>query len=90
MTTIPAVVPPLERESRFGRNLPRNAALAWLAAGWSDLRTVPTPSLLYGLVIFLVSVSIVVGLFVLGLGLHPVPGAGRLHGGGPDPGYGSL
>ena len=66
MTTIPAVVPPFERENRFARRLPRNAAFGWLAAGWSDLKTEPLPSLLYGLVIFLVSVAIVVGLFVLG------------------------
>jgi uncharacterized membrane protein len=66
MTTIPAVMPPLERENRYARHLPRNAAFGWLAAGWSDLKTAPVPSLLYGLAIFLVSVVIVVGLFVLG------------------------
>lgn len=66
MRTIPAVVPPLERESRFDRHLPRGAGFAWLAAGWSDLKAVPAPSLVYGLAIFLVSIGIVVGLFALG------------------------
>jgi uncharacterized membrane protein len=66
MPTIPAVVPPLARESRFARNLPRQAAFGWLAAGWRDLKTVPAPSLLYGLAIFAVSVAIVFGLFALG------------------------
>lgn len=66
MPTIPAVVPPLERASRFDRHLPRTAGFAWLAAGWSDLKAVPAPSLIYGLAIFLVSIGIVVGLFALG------------------------
>ena len=66
MTTIPAVAPPLVTESRFARRLPRQAAFAWLRAGWQDLRTVPGPSLAYGIAIYLVSVAVVVGLFALG------------------------
>ena len=66
MTTIPAVVPSLVTESRFARRLPRQAAFAWLRAGWQDLRTVPGPSLAYGIAIYLVSVAVVVGLFALG------------------------
>lgn len=66
MTTIPAVVPPLVTGSRFARRLPRQAAFDWLRAGWRDLRTVPGPSLAYGVAIYLVSIAVVVGLFALG------------------------
>ena len=65
MTTIPAVVPPLERENRYGRNLPWSTAFGWLGAGWADFKAAPTTSLLYGLAVFLASVCVVVGLFAL-------------------------
>lgn len=64
---IPPVVPPLARPSRHARNLPPGAALGWLRAGWHDLATRPLPSLVYGLVVHLVSASIVAGMFVYGL-----------------------
>jgi uncharacterized membrane protein len=65
MTVIPAVVPPLPRRSRFRRDIPVTAAFGWLAAGWRDLRPKPLASLAYGFGMFLVSVAVVLGLFVL-------------------------
>lgn len=65
MTTIPAIAPPLAPENSWRRHLPATAAFGWLAAGWRDLRTGAAPSLLYGFAVFVMSWSIVVGLFVL-------------------------
>jgi uncharacterized membrane protein len=66
MTVIPAVVPPLPRQSPFKRDIPVTAAFAWLAAGWRDLRPKPMASLAYGFVVCLISAAVVVGLFVFG------------------------
>ncbi len=49
------------------RGLPAHAAFGWLRAGWRDLLVQPGPSLAYGLAVFVVSVTIVAGLFFLGL-----------------------
>ncbi|AKM09130.1 DUF2189 domain-containing protein [Croceicoccus naphthovorans] len=62
MTTIPPVVPPLPIKQRYARDLPLGAAFEWLRLGWRDLTTHPAPSLLYGLFVFLLSASLVVGL----------------------------
>jgi len=67
MMTIPAVVPPLPRDNSWKRHHGRAAALQWLQAGWRDFHVQPLPSLLYGLVIFLISAGIVVGLFAFEL-----------------------
>jgi uncharacterized membrane protein len=66
MTTIPAVVPPAPREKTWRRHLDPFAAFAWLATGWRDFLTNPLTSLSYGLLVFLVSVTIVGGLFAFG------------------------
>lgn len=66
MIVIPAVVPPLPRENRWSRNLPPDAALDWLAQGWNDFRTVPGPSIAYGILIFLLSAVIINGMFLFG------------------------
>lgn len=65
MPKIPPVVPPLPRTSPYARGLPIDSALHWLAAGWRDLRNDPASSLAYGLVVFVLSVAMVVGLVVL-------------------------
>ena len=65
MTTIPPVVPPLPVRSRFARDLPPGAAFAWLGAGWRDLITRPVPSLLYGLLVVMLSVIVVSALWQL-------------------------
>lgn len=67
MTTIPAVVPPLPRKNGWKRHNVRADALRWLAAGWQDFRVQPLQSLFYGVLVFLLSIGIVVGLFVFEL-----------------------
>ncbi|MGL5166913.1 MAG: DUF2189 domain-containing protein [Afipia sp.] len=66
MTMIPSVVPPLPVKNRWNRSLAPSDAFSWLAAGWRDLTVQPTSSLAYGLMIFLVSIAIVIGLFRFG------------------------
>lgn len=66
MTTIPAVAPPLAPKSKWKRDLAPSVVLDWLAAGWRDLRTDPAVSLVYGALVFLISLVIVVGLFGFG------------------------
>ena len=60
---LPKIVPPLPRPKPSARNLPCRTALNWLKAGWRDLWTNPAPSLLYGFVVFAVSVFVIGGLF---------------------------
>src|SRR3546814_7513005 len=63
MTRIPEPVPPLPRDHGLRRDLPASAAFAWLAAGWADFKVNPGPSLVYGLAVFIVSLTIVAGMF---------------------------
>src|SRR3546814_21122732 len=67
MTRIPEPVPPLPRDHGLRRDLPASAAFAWLAAGWADFKVNPGPSLVYGLAVFIVSLTIVAGMFELAL-----------------------
>ncbi|HUF87593.1 MAG TPA: DUF2189 domain-containing protein [Thermohalobaculum sp.] len=67
MVSIPKTVPPLPRKSPYARALPPEAALGWLKAGWSDLRTQPGPSLVYGLLVFVISLAVIGGLYALAL-----------------------
>ena len=66
MITIPPTVPPLPRADVYGRHLPASAAFGWLRAGWRDLTVQPGLSLLYGLAVFLASLAVVGGMFLLG------------------------
>lgn len=66
MTGIPAVEPPVRTETHWVRHLPPDAALRWLAAGWRDTWAVPLPSLAYGLLVTVLSITIVAGLFTIG------------------------
>ncbi len=66
-TIIPPVVERLPIEHRWKRGLQPAAAFEWLALGWRDFRTVPGPSVIYGLLIFLLSAAIVYGLFAFEL-----------------------
>lgn len=59
---LPALEPRLRATARFARNLPRGAALGWLAAGWADLRDRPAQSLLYGLAVLALSACVILGL----------------------------
>jgi len=65
MTTLPEVMPPLPRKKVWTRDLTPSVTLRWLAAGWRDLWTHPAPSLMYGALVFVVSVAIVSGLFAM-------------------------
>lgn len=67
MVKIPKPVPPEPRKSPYARDLEPAAALAWLKAGWADLRTEPGPSLAYGALIFLISLAVVASLWALAL-----------------------
>src|SRR5690606_31568268 len=61
-----AVLPPAPREKTWNRNLAPSEAFTWLAAGWRDLTVQPLISLSYGVLVFLVSIAIVVGLVAFG------------------------
>ncbi|MFV0491914.1 MAG: DUF2189 domain-containing protein [Pseudorhodobacter sp.] len=52
---LPTVAKRHRPESPYAQHLPAGAALGWLGAGWRDLRTDPVPSLIYGLVLTLIS-----------------------------------
>lgn len=67
MNTIPAVLPPTPRDKTWNRQLTPSAAFKWLAAGWRDMVVQPLTSLIYGALVFLVSVAIIVGLVIFGL-----------------------
>ena len=67
MTILPAVSPPLPREEAWKRHLSPASAFKWLAAGWRDMTVQPATSLGYGVLVFLISVAIVVGLFAFDL-----------------------
>jgi len=64
---IPAVLPPLPRDSALARGYRPSVAFDWLAAGWRDLRTQPAPSVIYGLGVFGVSLVILAGFLRFGL-----------------------
>lgn len=66
MTMIPSLVPPLPVKNRWQRSLAPADAFSWLAAGWRDFTTQPASSIAYGLLIFLASIAIVIGLFRFG------------------------
>lgn len=67
MTRLPKPVPPLPRDHGLRRDLPASAAFGWLAAGWADFKVRPGPSLAYGFAVFVVSLTIVAGMFELAL-----------------------
>jgi uncharacterized membrane protein len=60
-----AIPRPLAEARR--RGLAPSAAFGWLAAGWRDLLVRPLDSLIYGLVVFFVSVVVIWSLFALNL-----------------------
>ena len=66
MPTIPAVMPPLPRDKSLNRGHAPATAFQWLNAGWRDLLVQPAASLIYGVIVFLISAAIVGGLFAFG------------------------
>lgn len=66
MTIIPSVSPPLPTGNRWARALSTRDSLKWLAQGWRDFTRRPAMSIVYGLIIFLISVAFVGTLIVSG------------------------
>ncbi|MBX9648007.1 MAG: DUF2189 domain-containing protein [Xanthobacteraceae bacterium] len=66
MTSIPPVSVPLPIPNRWTRQITPADAFNWLAEGWRDFRTNIAISVVYGVAVFLISVTIVFSLFVLG------------------------
>jgi uncharacterized membrane protein len=65
MTMLPAVALPIPTKNRWARALKPGDPFKWLALGWRDLTTHAAMSIVYGLVIFLISIVLVGGLFAL-------------------------
>ena len=66
MTIIPPVASPVPTPNRWARPLTAADPCKWLALGWRDLKTVPSMSIAYGVIVFLISVGFVGGLIALG------------------------
>ena len=64
---LPAIEPRVSLPDCFARDLPKGAALGWLAAGWADLRDHPAQSLSYGFAVFVLSACVILGLIRAGL-----------------------
>lgn len=74
---LPEIVPPLPRSVTCARGLAPSASLDWLRAGWRDLVDVaPLASLVYGLLVFALSVVIIGGLVTLGADYVLMPALG--------------
>jgi uncharacterized membrane protein len=63
MTMLPPVSAPLPTVNKWARPLTTSDPLKWLAQGWEDFRTEMPLSLVYGLIIFAISIGLVSGLF---------------------------
>ena len=66
MTIIPSVSPPRPTKNRWARRLTAADPFKWLAQGYRDLVDHPAMSLVYGLLIFLISAVFVWGLVASG------------------------
>ena len=66
MTIIPSVSPPLPTKNRWARQLTPADPFKWLSLGYRDFAKQPAMSLVYGLLIFLISVALVWGLIASG------------------------
>jgi len=64
---LPAIEPRLPGTHRFARDLPKAAALGWLAKGWADLWTRPAQSLAYGVAVVVLSALVIGGLILAGM-----------------------
>jgi len=59
MTIIPSVSPPLPTRNRWARPLTSADPFTWLKLGYRDFVTQPAMSIVYGLLIFLISIALV-------------------------------
>lgn len=55
------------QRTNYARHLSLSVPFKWLAAGWKDLLTQPFNSLFYGILVFIISVSIISTLFLLNI-----------------------
>ncbi len=63
---LPKIVPPLAPVStNWRRTASPGTAVSWLTAGWQDFVRQPGPSLIYGLLVFCVSLAVVASIFYL-------------------------
>ncbi|OED36439.1 hypothetical protein AB833_27925 [Chromatiales bacterium (ex Bugula neritina AB1)] len=66
MSTIPKPVPAIPGQQNLNRGLSVWVALDWLKAGWRDFSSIRMEaSILYGLLVFILSLGIVFGLYLL-------------------------
>ncbi len=66
MSIIPKPIAAIPRQYKLNHGLPPDTAFNWLSAGWRDFISVnPIASLLYGLLVFVLSVAIVSLLYLL-------------------------
>ena len=70
---LPEVVPPLPVPNLRARKLPWLTALNWLVAGWSDFCQNPLPSIVYGTLVFILSIAVVTSLFSVGMDYYLFP-----------------
>src|SRR5262249_43935674 len=66
MTILPSVSPPLPTNNRWARVLSTRDPLKWLAQGWHVFTVQPALSIVYGLLIFLISIAFVGTLIASG------------------------
>ena len=66
MDSLPAVELPISRRNTLNRHLKPDDALIWLEKGWHDFKSGDmNASLIYGVFVYIVSLSLVGGLFLL-------------------------
>lgn len=73
MTMIPDVEEPVPVKNKWRRHFGPSEAFRWLAQGWRDVTAHPLSSLSYGVLICVLSVSIIVAMFGLGLDYVVLP-----------------
>jgi uncharacterized membrane protein len=66
MTIIPSVSPPLPTKNRWTRRLTTTDPFKWLSLGYRDFVNRPAMSIVYGLIVFVVSAVLVGGLIAAG------------------------
>lgn len=67
------MVPPLPVPNERARNLPWSTAVDWLRAGWRDFKNNPLPSVVYGGLVWVVSMVIIASMFRVGMDYYLFP-----------------
>lgn len=87
---LPAIAARERTTPGFARNVPTLVELDWFAAGWSDFRTSPVQSVVYGLAVFAASVAVIRGVVAVGLPSLFLPTLSGVFGGGAAAGHWSV